>query len=253
MTSRWSFGATNKQSCPCSLRNQLRTNTWFWKVYTKNIFYYSLTYVWNSTHNWASEQDQGELPNCGLVCVVPVRLRSHCILLRVRGYEELEMLSLFFSRLSPPLFLPNCLSSPRWLFTWSAETIGSSCEAVKPSGTPLRRQHGQQMASIKVKVKAFYLLNAQNNTELLRTGQAWNHSLKKILRSPKYEHKNNIDIQYTVYMHRVWTVLTVVHHHLHHPQEGPAILRPDDRQNVVLMALRALGVIDVSGHKSIID
>ncbi len=59
---------------------------------------------------------------------------SHQVCVRVREYiREKESLS-------------DGLSSPHWLF----ETIGSSCEVVKLSGTSLKRLHGLQMASISL-------------------------------------------------------------------------------------------------------
>jgi len=100
-----------------------------------SVVYRGSTYVWNSTHNSASALDQHELP------------KAHCCMTCCSGARiELEVLSLVFSLPSPPLSWSNRLFSPLWL----SETIGSSCKVVKPSGTPLKRQHGLQMASISL-------------------------------------------------------------------------------------------------------
>lgn len=101
-----------------------------------SVVYHGSPYVWNSTHNSASVLDPGsEWTKRKKVCVVPVRVKEDC-----------EELSLFLSRLSPRPSLSDCLSSPHWLF----ETIGSSCEVVKPSGTSLKRQIAPRMASISL-------------------------------------------------------------------------------------------------------
>lgn len=98
-----------------------------------SVIYHRWTYVWNSSHNSASGLDRLEA-DCSLVCAVVVLL----------GVPWVH--SLIFSVLSPPLSLSDCLSSPHWLF----QTMVSSCEVVKPSGTSLKRQRGLQMASISL-------------------------------------------------------------------------------------------------------
>lgn len=139
------FGATNIQSFPhAALNKKIKLRTEQMVLLNLNnkisVVYHGSTYVWNSAHNSASAVDQREFPkaDCCLVCVVLVQVKEDT--------KELGALSLFPLLLSPPPSLSDSLSSPHWL----PETIGFSCEVVKPSGTSLKRQRSLQMASISL-------------------------------------------------------------------------------------------------------
>lgn len=136
----------NVLQLPCAaLRRKIKLRANRWSLQDLNnkisVVNHRSTYVWNSTHYSASVLDQRELPKNQAAAWYALSWCSLKTIERSLKCFHSSFLCSHLLYLCPTAFLlPTSLS----------ETIGSSCEVVKPSGTSLKRQQGLQMASISL-------------------------------------------------------------------------------------------------------